>query len=189
MNRAPPLVFLCQFLTEDENGRDRGRSAGRLSCGEEVMPPRLKVFTWSDGFHSHPVAVSSRAKALAAWGAGQDLFKSGFAREVTSGPDYDAALASPGQVMRRGEAIDMGKVTRDAPPAKRTGPTKAQIGKVKALESELEALDGARQTQMATLERKHEALERDMRRAEERHARARDALKRRLATARKRLGE
>jgi hypothetical protein len=153
------------------------------------MAPRLKVFTWSDGFHSHPVAVSSRAKALAAWGAGQDLFKTGFAREVTSGPDYDAALASPGQVMRRGESIDIGKITRDAPPARRKGPTNAQIAKVKALESELEALDGARQAELATLERAREALERDVRRVEERHARARDVLKRRLATARKRLAE
>jgi hypothetical protein len=152
------------------------------------MALRLKVFTWSDGFHSHTVAVSSRAKALAAWGAGHDLFKSGFAREVISGPDYEAAMASPGQVMRRGESIDIGKITRDAPPAKRAGPTKAQIGKVKALESDLEALGRARQSETAKLEKRLEVLERDMRLAKERHARTRDALERRLANARKRLG-
>lgn len=149
------------------------------------MAPRLKVFTWSDGFHSHPVAVSSRAKALAAWGVEQDIFKSGFAREVTSGPDYEAAMASPGQVMRRGEAIDIGKITPAARPAKQTGPTKAQAAKVKALESELEALDIAWSAETSKLEKRREALEREIQQAGERHERARDAVKRRLATARR----
>ena len=51
------------------------------------MTPRLKVFTRSDGFYFHPVAVSSQVNALARLWADQDLFKSGYAREVTSGLD------------------------------------------------------------------------------------------------------
>jgi len=32
-----------------------------------------RVFTWSDGLHAYTVAVSSKAKALAAWGVGPTL--------------------------------------------------------------------------------------------------------------------
>nr|WP_314435032.1 hypothetical protein [uncultured Brevundimonas sp.] len=46
------------------------------------MAPRLKVFRWSDGFHAYSVAVSSRPKALSAWGSGQDLFATGLAAET-----------------------------------------------------------------------------------------------------------
>ena len=149
------------------------------------MAPRLKVFTWSDGFHCHPVAVSSRAKALAAWGVKQDLFKSGMARELTAGPDYDAAMASPGEVLRRGEAIDIGKISRTARPRKRSGPTQAQAAKVKALERDLEALDVAWQAEAAALEKKRKALEVEIRRAGQQYERARDALGRRLKSARR----
>jgi hypothetical protein len=152
------------------------------------MAPRLKVFTWSDGFHSHPVAVSSRAKALAAWGVEQDLFKSGYAHEVTSGPDYQAALAAPGEVLRRGEAIDVGKISRAPKPPKPTGPTRAQAAKVKALESELAALDLAWQAEEAELDEARRALEQKARKASGRQEAARAALLRKLAGARKAAG-
>ncbi|HVK43270.1 MAG TPA: cell envelope biogenesis protein TolA, partial [Phenylobacterium sp.] len=65
------------------------------------MAPRLKVFVTSDGLTDYVVAASSRPKALAAWGAHQDLFKTGGARE-TDDPDLvAAATASPGEVLRR----------------------------------------------------------------------------------------
>ncbi|MDP1598813.1 hypothetical protein [Phenylobacterium sp.] len=65
------------------------------------MAQRLKVFVTSDGLTDYVVAASSRAKALAAWGAHQDLFKTGGAHE-TDVPDLvAAATAAPGQVLRR----------------------------------------------------------------------------------------
>lgn len=76
------------------------------------MAPRVKVFAWSDGFHRFTVAASSRPKALAAWGVSHDLFQAGLASEVTEGADRDAALASPGEVIRTGVAVDPGKITR-----------------------------------------------------------------------------
>ena len=152
------------------------------------MAPRLKVFTWSDGFHSHPVAVSSRPKALAAWGVGQDLFKSGYAREVTSGPDYDAAMASPGQVMRRGEAIDVGKIEPARKSRKPAGPTAAQTAKVKTLEADLAALDLAFQDEAAKLETARAQLEDKARRAANQHERARATLRRKLSRAREAIG-
>lgn len=152
------------------------------------MAPRLKVFTWSDGFHSHPVAVSSRAKALAAWGVEQDLFKSGYAREVTSGPDYEAAMASPGEVMRRGETIDVGRVSPARKPSKPAGPTTAQKAKVKKLEADLAALDVAWQAEEAELSEARELLERKAQQAAARHERDRAALRGRLSNARKATG-
>ncbi|MBF6603782.1 MAG: hypothetical protein ITG03_12555, partial [Sphingorhabdus sp.] len=52
------------------------------------MAQKLKVFAWSDGFHAFTVATSSKPKALAAWGMGQDIFKSGLAREIHDGAAY-----------------------------------------------------------------------------------------------------
>jgi len=65
------------------------------------MAPRLKLFEWSDGFHTFTVAASSRPKALAAWGSNQDLFATGLAKEVDDSPDAEAAKASPGTVIER----------------------------------------------------------------------------------------
>ena len=85
------------------------------------MVPKLKVFTWSDGFHAFTVAASSRPKALEAWGSKQDLFATGLATQLAGGPDYEAALASPGDVITRGLAIDVGKISK-ARPKKAAGP-------------------------------------------------------------------
>ncbi len=90
------------------------------------MAKRLKVFTWSDGFHAFTVAVSSRPKALEAWGSKQDLFATGLASELSGGPDYEAALAAPGQVIERGLAIDVGKIRKADGPKKAAGPSKAR---------------------------------------------------------------
>ena len=68
------------------------------------MARALKVFTWSDGFHRHTVAATSRVKAMAAWETDRDLFKEGVAQEITEGPEAVAALAAPGAVIRRAEA-------------------------------------------------------------------------------------
>ncbi|MDO9432817.1 MAG: hypothetical protein Q7T84_16055 [Phenylobacterium sp.] len=100
------------------------------------MAQRLKVFVTSDGLTDYVVAASSRAKALAAWGAHQDLFKTGGAHE-TDDPDLvAAATATPGEVLRR--AADTKAALAKAPkPPKRTEPSKAATQKVAKLEREL----------------------------------------------------
>lgn len=113
------------------------------------MAAKLKVFTWSDGFHAFTVATTSRPKALEAWGSRQDLFASGLARVMTEGPDYDAALASPGEVIERGLTVDIGKVSKaerstgstdGARKAKAKAKAKAR-DRLEALETRLAALD------------------------------------------------
>ena len=121
------------------------------------MAPRLKVFTWSDGFHAFSVATSSRPKALEAWGSKQDLFATGLASELSGGPDYDAAVASPGEVVERGLTIDIGKISKPKPMTS-AGPSKARRQKVAKLEAALERLDADYQTASADLDARQQAL-------------------------------
>ncbi|MDZ4361799.1 hypothetical protein [Brevundimonas sp.] len=97
------------------------------------MAPRLKVFSWSDGFHSWTVAASSRPKALDAWNVEQDLFKSGLAHEVNDGPEREAALASPGTVIKTGVAIDPGVIE-----ALKSDPKQAKRREAKARAAEIQ---------------------------------------------------
>jgi hypothetical protein len=111
------------------------------------MAAKLKVFTWSDGFHAFTVATTSRPKALEAWSSRQDLFASGLASLLTEGPDYDAALASPGQVIERGLTVDIGKISKaerlpkSADRAQRAKTKAKARARLEALEAKLAALD------------------------------------------------
>jgi len=121
------------------------------------MAAKLKVFTWSDGFHAFTVATSSRPKALEAWGSKQDLFATGLASQLSGGPDYEAALASPGEVVERGLAIDVGKIGK-AKPAKPRGPFRAKAARIEKLKTALADLDERRQAEMANFEERQAAL-------------------------------
>lgn len=151
------------------------------------MTRRLKVFTWSDGFHAFTVATTSRAKALDAWGSRQDLFATGLASELSGGPDHDAALASPGEVVERGLAVDIGKIAKAAGPKKKAVPTKARRDRVKTLEARLDDLDTAHQTAMTALDKEQAEIENRRVRAERDHARNRGKLATALKAARARL--
>ena len=121
------------------------------------MAAKLKVFTWSDGFHAFTVATSSRPKALEAWGSKQDLFATGLASQLSGGPDYDAALTSPGEVVERGLAIDVGKIGK-AKPAKPRGPSKAKAAEIEKLQAALADLDERHLAVMADFEEQQAAL-------------------------------
>jgi hypothetical protein len=121
------------------------------------MAAKLKVFTWSDGFHAFTVATTSRPKALEAWGSKQDLFATGLASQLSGGPDYEAALASPGEVIERGLAIDVGKIGK-AKPAKPRGPSKAKAAKIEKLQAALADLDERHQAVRADFEEQQAML-------------------------------
>jgi hypothetical protein len=105
------------------------------------MAARLKVFVTSDGFTDYVVAVSSRAKALAAWNVRQDVFKEGLAHETDDADLVRAALAQPGEVLRR-PARTRGQLARLKAPArpKPTGPSKAALKKIADLERRIAAV-------------------------------------------------
>ncbi|GAA0646491.1 hypothetical protein [Brevundimonas lenta] len=148
------------------------------------MAPRLKVFTWSDGFHAFTVAAGSRPKALAAWGIKRDIFTDGLAHELEEGPDYDAALADPGQVIERGVAIDIDKVSRRPSPKKKAGPSHAAREKVRALEAELHDLDQTQAEARADLEAEAQRIAAELNAMTKAHDRERDRLTARLKQAR-----
>lgn len=152
---------------------------------------KLKVFTYSDGFHAWTVAASSRPKALAAWGVSRDLFKDGSAKEIHEGPDYEAALAAPGELIERGLAVDIGKVERTAAPKARPkkGPSAKDRARVEALESELAELDTAHAREVEALDARREALDKEAAALAKSQARARQALKAKLKAARAKLSE
>ena len=148
------------------------------------MAPRLKVFTWSDGFHAFTVAASSRPKALAAWGVAQDLFKSDLAHEIDTGPDREAALKRPGEVIERGLSVDLGRI---GPARKPKGPSPAARRKAAALEADLAELDRSQAEALAALDTEARAIARRRAKLEKTQKATRDRLAARLKAARDRL--
>ena len=133
------------------------------------MAPRLKVFVTSDGLTEYVVAVSSKAKALEAWGIRQDVFKEGAAHETADPALVNAALAQVGQVLRRpaGTRDKLAKLKPLKVAKRSAGPSKAQLKAVAALEKQLAALDAAHDRAAAALERARIDLDR---REEDLHA-------------------
>ena len=164
---------------------------------------RLKVFTWSDGLHDFTVAAPSRPKALEAWGVGQDLFKTGLAREAPDATDAEAALAQPGVVLERARKLDI--PAADPTRRARRKPTKASsarplvrpptppapsprdLKRVRDLEAELAALERDHRTALRDLEGRRAELEREARRLAREQDKARARLQARLEAARARL--
>lgn len=155
------------------------------------MAARLKVFVTSDGLTDYVVATTSRAKALAAWGSHQDLFKTGSARETDDAALVKEATAKPGEVLRR-PAGTRGQLARLKPAKKPrpapAGPTPAQLKKVAELEKRLEALDADYARAQDRLEQQKAAVERELDTARTRHRDQKARLERQLSAAREALG-
>ncbi len=173
-------------MTSSPSGNER-KARGRPGGG------RLKVFSWSNGFHRFTVAATSRPKALEAWGLSQDIFQTGLAREDPEAPDAEAALASPGEVIQRGEAVDVGKIERPRrarakpAPKKPAGPSPADRKRVADLEAKLDALDAEHAAVLERLSAQRAELDEREAAARDAHMKARAALRKRLDAARARL--
>ena len=163
------------------------------------MAPRLKVFVTSDGLTDYVVAVSSRAKALEAWGAHQDLFQTGGARQTDDPELVDAACAAPGQVLRRPTgatppALPPRKAAKPAfkpakrpaapRPAKPKGPPPAAVKKVEELEAKLTALAADHGVQLDAIADQRAALDARRERVEADYFKAREKLREALRKAR-----
>ena len=143
------------------------------------MAPRLKVFTWSDGFHSWTVATSSRPKALEAWQVEQDLFRTGLAHEAVAGPDRDAALADPGKVIRSGLAIDPDDI-RPAKPDPRRAERTAARKQAADIRARIAALDEQLESDLAPLRDERDRLTARIEALEAKADKARAALQSKL---------
>jgi hypothetical protein len=153
------------------------------------MAAKLKVFVTGNGFTDYVVATSSRPKALAAWGVSQDLFKEGAARETDDPALIKAALAEPGRVMERaaGSRAALAKPAAGAKARKPAGPSKADLKRVADLEAEVSKLQAAQSDRLAEIAEERAALDRREAKVRTDQTEAMDALKARLAAARKRL--
>jgi len=153
------------------------------------MATRLKVFVTSDGLTDYVVAVSSRAKALAAWGIRQDVFKEGQAHETDEPALVKAALAQPGEVLRRpsGTRGQLAKLTPAKAP-KPKGPTKAQLKKVADLEAQLADLAARQASARRKLETERAALDRRLAELGKAQEDERARLEAKLSAARQALG-
>ena len=151
------------------------------------MARKPKVFVFSDGFHAWTVATTSRAKAIEAWGLERDPFEIGAAEEVEKGPDYDAALKAPAQVIKRGLSVDVGEVKRQPRAPKKKTPSRAERERVRKLEAEVEALAETQAADRAELEHRRQALDKEAATLEGAQAKAREALEKKLKTARAKL--
>jgi hypothetical protein len=153
------------------------------------MAPRLKVFVTSDGLTDYVVAASSRAKALAAWGVRQDVFKEGAAHETDDPALVKAALAKPGEVLRRpaGSREKLAKL-KPAKTAKPPGPGKAQLKRIADLEKQLAQLDEGHERAAMALERARADLDAREETLHARHEAQRAKLEATLSAARRAPG-
>ena len=150
------------------------------------MAAKLKVFVTSDGLADYVVAASSRPKALAAWEARQDLFASGSAHETDDPELVKAALAQPGEVLRRPAKSHV--LPAALPKAvEPKGPSKAALRKVEEAERHVAGVEAAHQAAVAAIAAERaalgareaealEAYEADSREAERALAKARRSL-------------
>ena len=71
------------------------------------MPRKLKVYQTSQGFYDLAIAAPSMKAALEAWGANNNLFHQGFAKESNDSKVIAVAMAKPGVVLRRPVGSDV----------------------------------------------------------------------------------
>ncbi|CAN5894459.1 hypothetical protein BH11PSE1_BH11PSE1_31830 [soil metagenome] len=150
------------------------------------MAAKLKVFVTSDGLADYVVAASSRPKALAAWEAHQDLFANGAAHETDDPELMKAALAKPGEVLRRPAKSHALPAALPKTPRPK-GPSIADQRKVEEAEQRLAGVDAEHQETVAEIAAQRATL--DAREAEEteRYEDTRRAAERDLAKARRAL--
>jgi hypothetical protein len=152
------------------------------------LAARLKVFVTSDGLTDFVVATSSKAKALAAWGVHQDVFKTGQAHETDDPQLVSEASARPGEVLRRpaaarGELAKLVTLARTKPPPRASGPSRAALKKIADLERRLAELDRSLQAERADLAAQRAELDRREAALSARHAADRERLEAQLKAA------
>ena len=164
------------------------------------MAAKLKVFCATNGLTRSLVAVSSKAKALEAWGTKQDLFKEGLAEEVTDPAQIEAALARPGEVVTQ-SALDAGalqaalaamaapKKGKAGKPEAKRGPSREALERVAKFERKLAENDAREREALADIARRRAALDAEETEARGQAARRRRELDEKLGAAREVVAE
>jgi polyhydroxyalkanoate synthesis regulator phasin len=162
------------------------------------MAQRLKVFRTTNGLTESAVAVSSRPKALEAWGSKADLFKEGLASETDDPALTEAALVNPGKVVTRSalgadalsalkaatKSVKKPAAVKVVKPVPKRGPPPALLERVRRLEQRLSDLQDKRQAEKAEFVRRRAQLEQEEADAKASFKRKRRELEAELDTAR-----
>lgn len=155
---------------------------------------RLKVFQAQLGFYELVVAVPNQAAALKAWGVRQNSFAEGQAQLAADDAAVSAALAHPGEPLRRALGAKgafgieptglpsisgqkrQGRAARTAarkPDKPKPAPPDRSV--LDAAEAALKALDREHQARLDDLERRRRAIEAERADAEEAYSKRREA--------------
>jgi len=163
------------------------------------MAVKLKTFSTSNGLTESLIAASSKAEALAAWGATRDLFREGLARETDDPAAVALAAARPGEVVSR-SVLDAGaleaalaampKAKKDkaaAKPDKKRRPSREALERVAKLEAKLAEHDRRHREALDAIARRRAELDEEERRLRGAYAARRRELDGKLQAARERL--
>jgi Skp family chaperone for outer membrane proteins len=164
------------------------------------MAAKLKVFCATNGLTRSLVAVSSKAKALEAWGTKQDLFKEGLASEVTDPAQMEAALAQPGRVVTQSAldaeglqaalaAMPALKKRKAAKLDVKRGPSREALERVAKFEGKLADNDRREREALDDIARRRAALAEEETEVRGQAARRRRELDEKLAAARAAVAE
>jgi colicin import membrane protein len=108
------------------------------------MPRKLKVYQTSQGFYDLAIAAPSMKAALEAWGANNNLFHQGFARESNDSKVIAAAMERPGIVLRRPVGSDVAFRENAALPSAASLEAPVRLGQerpAKAIPAEAQKVD------------------------------------------------
>ena len=152
--------------------------------------PRLKVYQAAFGFYDTVIAAPNQGEALKAWGVRQNLFSEGAARLADDPLATKAALAHPGEPLRRAiGSSDPYKLDPDppaAPAARKPHPGKtADRAALTAAEAALKAAQQTRAEEAADIQQRRKNLDQEERRAKARWAHEEEADRRTLDKARR----
>ena len=141
------------------------------------MPCKLKVYQTSQGFYDLAIAAPSMKGALEAWGANNNLFHQGFARESNDSKVIAVAMERPGIVLRRPVGSDVAFREHADLPSAASLEAPVRLGKERpAKASPAEAQKGdenADRHAAAAFEKERQRRERQRQREETRAAKAR----------------
>ena len=157
----------------------------------KAKKPRLKVYGATMGFFDTVVAAPSQAEALKAWGVRQNLFAEGAAHTVVDTAAAEAALAHPGEPLRRpvGSDTPFGRDTDapappDAPKGKRPRRPAPDRSTLDAAEKALDRIERDREAEEAEFAESKRALDQRMAEARRTYVERRKEAKADLADAR-----
>lgn len=134
------------------------------------MARKLKVYRTSIGFFELAIAAPSMKAAAEAWGATPDIFSRGFAEQTEDEKIVEAAMASPGVVLRRpvgshGAFGEKAALPKDETPVKKPAPRAANSNTKR--EADGRAAEKAKRDEAAAREREEKRRAEEKRLADE----------------------